>query len=515
MMRPVPPPRGPSAPPRWLGAALVAAAAFALHAACWGRYGVFRDELYFIACGERLAWGYVDQPPAIAVVARAAHGVFGLWVPGLRLLPWLAAAGAVALGGRLALRLGGGPFAGLLASAGVLASPVLAALGHYLTMNAFEPVLFLLLAGALVRAVQGDPRWLVAAGAIVGIGLLNKYTMGPYAATLALSLLLVPERRILWSRWALAGAALAVLLPLPNLAWQAAHGFPFLELVRNGLLYKNAPTTPAGFLLAQLRDMNPATAPLWLGGLGWLLAARAARPFRFLGIAFLLLVAIDLATHAKPYYLAPAFPPLLAAGGVAAERVLRARWLRVAAPAALAISFVPLAPLLLPLLPVEAFLAWQGALGLRPEPLERLEQGELPQLYADQHGWAELARAVAQVYASLPATERGRAFAFGRNYGEASAIELWGQALGLEVPPVASGHNSYWLWGPPPGRDVVLAVAGKREPCGDGTFRSRTLALRMPSSPWVMPYEDALSIWICRQPARPASELWPAVRHYE
>jgi hypothetical protein len=498
----------------WLGAALVAGAAFAVHAACWERYGVFRDELYFIVCGERLAWGYVDQPPLIAAVARLAQAAFGLWVPGLRLLPWLAAALTVLVAGRLALRLGGGPFAAVLAAAAALASPVLAALGHYLTMNAFEPLLFVLVAAALVRATSsGEGRWLVAAGAAVGLGLLDKYTMGPYALTLALGLLLTPERRILRSRAALAGAALAVLLPLPNVLWQAAHGFPFLELVRNGLAYKNAPVTAAGFLLSQLRDMNPLVAPVWLGGLGWLLLAREARPARFLGIGFLLLVAFDLVTHAKPYYLAPAFPAVLAAGGVALERVLRRRWTRVAVPAALAASFLVLAPVLVPILPEEATVRWQGALGLRPERLERLAQGELHQILSDQHGWPELARGVAEAYAALPPEERARAFVFAQNYGEAAAVELYGPALGLEVPPVAAGHNSYWLWGPPPGRDVVLVISDADEDCGG--FRSRTLAGRLPHDRWVMPYEDGRWIWICRDPLRPVADLWREVRHYE
>lgn len=499
----------------WQGPALAATAALAVHLACWDRYGVFRDELYFIACGERLAWGYVDQPPVIAAIARAAHAAFGLWVPGLRVLPWIASAATVLLAGRLASSLGGGAFAATLASVAVLAAPTLAGLGHYLTMNAFEPLLFLLLAGALVRAVgSGDRRWLLAAGALVGIGLETKYTMGPYAATLLAALLLVPERSLLRSRLALAGAALALLLAAPNLAWQAAHGFPFLELVRNAQLHKNAPMTPGAFLVSIFVETNPLLAPVWLAGLGWLLAAREARRIRFLAVAFLLLLVFDLAAGAKPYYLAPAFPPILAAGGVALERLLRARAARASAVAVLAASFVPAAPLALPILPEPRFVAWTEALGVAQAPLERHELGALPQIHADQHGWPELARAVADAYAALPPGERGRAMAFGQNYGEAAAVELFARELGLEVPPVASGHNGYWLWGPPPGRDVVLVISGEREDCG-GAFRSRALALRMPSSPWVMPYEDARWIWICRDPVRPVAEIWAAVRHYE
>jgi hypothetical protein len=198
----------PDPAPRHIGAAagpaVAAVATFVVHAACGGRYGAFRDEMYFIVCGRRLDWGYVDQPPLVAALARVAHEVFGMWVPGLRLLPWLASAATVWLAGRLALRLGGGAWAALLACAATAASPVLLALGHYLTMNAFEPLLWTALALVLARLAAREDRshWL-AAGAILGLGLLNKYSMGYFAACLAAGIVLVPERRLLLDQRAL------------------------------------------------------------------------------------------------------------------------------------------------------------------------------------------------------------------------------------------------------------------------------------------------------------------------
>lgn len=512
---------GPARP--WLGPALVALAAFALHAAAWDRYGIFRDELYFISCGERMAWGYVDQPPLIAAMARIAHHAFGLWVPGLRLLPWIASALTVWATGMLALELGAGAAGATLAALGVLASPVLLSLGHYLTMNAFEPLLFVLLAWTLVRLAQGgSPRLWLSAGGLVGIGFLFKYSMGLYAATLGAGMVLTASgRRALASRWTLAGAAVAAALVYPNAKWQADQGLPFLELLRNGRLRKNAPFTLGGFTVAQFTEMNPANAILWIPGLAALLLWRPLRPVRFVGLGFLLLFVAQVASEAKPYYLAPVFPPLLAAGAAALAALLRtgpfpallrerAPWLLVVPALALLAILRIAAPIALPLLPVERFVEHQASLGMAPAPTERHSMGVLPQIYADQHGWAEMARAVHEAWMKLSPSERDRAFVFGQNYGEASAVELLGKSLG--VPPVASGHNNWFLWGWPPGRDVALVISDENETCSG--FASRELLVKMAPDPLAMPYESGRWIWACRAPARPIAEIWAAARNY-
>jgi hypothetical protein len=498
--------------PDALGPAVVALAALALHAACWGRYGVFRDELYFIVCGERLAWGYVDQPPGIAAVAAVAHGLFGTWVPGLRLLPWLASAATVYAAGRLAVRLGAGPFGATVASAATFAAPVLFGVGHYLTMNVFEVLLVLALATTLLRLAAGeDARLWIAAAGIAGAAVLFKYTAALLALSFLAALLAFPERRALRTRWALLAAAFGLLLVLPNLVWQVSHGFPFLELVRNGARYKNAPVSPGEFALELLKEPNPVGAAVWIPGVLWLVSRRAG-PARFLGLGAVLYVALLLATRGKPYYAAPALPVLFAAGGAAWDGI-RPRALRVAMPAALVASGVALAPLLVPLLPEESFQGYQAAIGLRPPVLERLRMGPLPQILADQHGLAEIAASVARVYRALPPEERRTAGIFAQNYGEAAAIDVLEAGAGL--PPATSGHDTYWLWGPPASADPLLVVGDEREDCGGGAWRQRTLGARPVDNPWAMPYERGRMVWICRGLERPVSELWPLVRHYE
>jgi hypothetical protein len=487
-----------------------------IHAACWGRYGLFRDELYFLACGQRLGWGYVDQPPGIALVARFAQTLFGTWVPGLRLLPWLASAGTVYLTGRLAARLGGDGAAATLGAAAAFACSFLLALGHILTMNAFEPLLVLGLAVVLLRLAQGaDPRLWLAAGALASAAVLFKYTAAFLCALLLLGLLVSPARKVIWTRWALLGAGLAVLLVLPNLAWQAAHGFPFLELARNGVARKNAPITPIGFALELIKSTNPGVAVLWSCGVAWLLAAPAARSARFIGLAGLAYLLLLMFGKGKAYYATPAIPMLVAAGAAAASQVLRRpTWLHAYA-GLVTVSGMVLAPLAIPVLPEAAFVRYLAALGQKPGGTERKQYGALPQHFADMHGWPELTAAVARVYQKLSPAEQRTALVYGDNYGLASAVDVLGPALGLPERLGISGHNQYWIWGVPPGRgDPMLVIGRPGQDCG-GAYARAELGEQLEHDPWVMPYEDAHAIVICRGLREPLVRLPERLRHYE
>ena len=529
-------------------AAAAALAAVAAHLACGNRYGVFRDELYFLACGRHLAWGYVDQPPAIALAARVAETLFGTSPLGLRLLAFAAHAATVVAVAALARRLGGGPFAVALAGAAALASPALLATGHLLTMNAFEPLLWTALALAVLRAVERPSlrRW-VAVGALVGLGLLDKYSMAFWAAALVAGLLATRERRVLAGSGVLAAAAVAAALALPNLLWQVRHGLPMLEVLRHSA-GRHVPFTWAGFSLETLLEQNPLAAPLWLAGLAWLLffpggvpppgppvapacpriclstcgleggqapppgpALRTAR-HAWLGIAFVAVSAEIALLHGKPYYLAPAFPVLLAAGGCAVERWIRPAAARAAALVALLASGAAVAPLAIPVLPISGLLRWQAALGVKPSVGETLDPGALPQLFADQTGWPELVRSVDAAWRTLPPDDRAHGAILARNYGQAGAIDLYGPALGL--PRACSGHNSYWLWGPPPqDARTVLAIGGSRAEWERGFARVERVG-ETPDSPFNMVFERREPLWLLAAPRAPLPELWSAVRAY-
>lgn len=505
----------PALPPRaaWVLPAL-ALGTVALHLLFAGGYGYFRDELYFLACGQRLSWGYVDQPPFIAGVARLVAVLFGESLVGVRAPAALAAGGLVALTGWMTHRLGGGTFAIALSGLAAALAPVNLAFGHLLTMNAFEPLFWMGCAALLVRMVRTDERrlWL-GVGALVGLGVLNKHSMGFFCVCLALGLLLTPQRRLMASRWLGLGALLAVLLVLPHVLWQVSNGWPMLELLRNGQLYKNAPFALGEFLSGQLLLLHPLFAPVWLAGLGALLFSRAYRPYRALGLGYVLLLGLYILLEAKAYYMGPAYPMLLAAGAGVLERALRGTLPRAAVLAAVAVGGAALLPMTKPVLPVERFIAYQRLLGQEAPRTERHRMGALPQHYADQHGWRELVEAVAQVYRRLTPEEQARTVIYAQNYGEAGAIDWLGRELGL--PRARSGHNHYFLWGPgdiEPG--VLLIIGGDTEDHEQACARLE-LAARLPHNPYVMPYEDALPLYLCRELKAPLATLWPRTKHYQ
>jgi hypothetical protein len=304
------------------------------------------------------------------------------------------------------------------------------------------------------------------------------------------------------------GAAVAVLvaalLGLPSVVWQAAHGWPFLDLVRAGAAGKNAPFEAVGFLKAVVLQMHPFTLPLWLAGLVYLWRTERALAFAFIaffGAMFVL--------HAKPYYVAPAFATLLAAGAVSAERWLTSIARRAVALGGLLVGGALTAPLVVPLLPIDTLIRYQRALGVSPTPLENKEYGELPQHLADQFGWRELAVAAQSAWRRLDPSERARAAVFSLNYGDASAIARFG---GL---PSISGHNQYGEWGAGPADGSVLVVIGSRREWLEPYYAIIERVGTGPSSAFMMPYERAQPIWIVSGPKRPLAEIWARLRHID
>ena len=234
-----------------------------------GGYGYQRDELYFVSCARHLAWGYVDQPPLIAVIARIALGLFGDSLTALRLLPALAGAITVVLTGRLTRSLGGGPFAQGLAMLAIALAPFYLAVGNLLTMNAFEPLLWMGAAYLFIKAEETNALWIWAAlGAVVGLGLDNKYTMFFFEACGLCAIALTPARRVFRLRGFYLAAAIAAVLVAPTLVWQYAHGWPQLEVLRHASSDKNVVVGPLAFYLQQVLMMNPLAAPLWIAGTG-------------------------------------------------------------------------------------------------------------------------------------------------------------------------------------------------------------------------------------------------------
>jgi hypothetical protein len=480
-------------------------------------YGYFRDELYYIACSDHLAWGYVDQPPLSIALLWLNRHLWGDSLGALRMPPALAGAAVVILTGLLAHELSGGRFAQALAAASVIVAPVYLAIHHYYSMNAFDILFWTVAAYLVVLIIKTEQPWLwPALGLVIGLGLENKLSVLWLAAGLVAGLVLTPERRFLRTRGPWVAAMLALVLFLPHLLWQIRTGWPTLEFIRNATAEKMVALSPLRFLAEQWLMMQPLTLPIWLTGLLALLFLPALKPFRSLGFLYLTVLFILLLNgKSRPEYLSPAYPILLAAGAVVIERELRRvnrPWIGPAGLAILLLGGGLTAPFALPILPVERFIAYQNRLGVRPANSEVSELGELPQFYADMFGWPQMAATVAAVYRSLPREQQSGCVVITDNYGEAAAIDFFGKAYGL--PPAISSHNNYGLWGPGHWSGQVAIVlarsstrlaTGFRQVTRVGTIRSR----------YAMPFETELPVFVCRGLRGNPAVLWPQIRHYE
>jgi hypothetical protein len=475
------------------------------------RYGFFRDELYYMACGQHLAWGYVDQPPLIAFVAWLSRHVFGDSIVSVRLLPALAGAALVLLVGLFARELGGGRLAQTLAAVSMLFAPLSLAFSAFLSMNAFEPVFWLLCAWFVVRIVKGaSPKLWLAVGAICGLGLENKHTMFVFGIGLVAGLALSGKWRLFGSKWIWIGGLVGLALFLPNFLWEARNGWPQIVVVHNARHFKNASITPLQFLSEQVLFLHPIALPLWLAGLVWLFAAKEGERFRFVGWAFLAVIGIFIVFGGKSYYPFPAYPMLFAAGGVAFEKCVarpNRRWLKFAYPALLVAGGLVTVPFGVPMLTVNAFLRYSQAIPLaRPVKTERDSAAPLPQLYGDMFGWDTTAAAVARVYQSLPDSQRADCAILAGDYGNAGAIDYYGPKLGL--PRAISGHNSYFYWGPRNYSGACVILFGDRSAELKELFGDAQLVATV-SNPLAMPAEQSVPIYLCHKPRAPLAEMWP------
>ncbi len=494
-----------------------------LHLATSWRYGYFRDELYFIACAKHLAWGYVDQPPLVALAAwLSAPAGYGLVT--LRLLPTLAAGATVYVAIALTRELGGGRFAQFLSGIATMLLPAYLLLGNALTTTSFEPLSWTLTIYAAVRIVRTPPEkavrsWLLLAAALV-FGAYGKYSIGLLAAGLTVGILVTPQRRVLASPRPFAVAAVVLLLLLPNVVWQASHGWPFVEVLRGDAAHRPAfqsgaaleftdfARNAAAFMLEQAIYTNVLAVPIWIAGIVAPFRTNALRDLRFVSVASVVVVAAAIALGAKGYYVIGLYASLIAIGAVEIERL--AATLRVALAAALVLTAAAALPFSLPLLPIDGLIAYCQRLGLtgRGGTPSHLVQP----VFAEEFGWERLARDVAGVYRSLPPNLRNATAVYADTYGDAGALDFYGPRYGL--PPVISSQNSYYLWGTHgyDGRTMV-AVGATRIDLLRRYYRSVTL-VRTSAEPYKWIVEGPSPIYLCRDPVAPLATIWPYLRWY-
>jgi 4-amino-4-deoxy-L-arabinose transferase-like glycosyltransferase len=476
-------------------------------------FGIHRDEFLYFSMGEHLRFWRMDFPPLIAVLANLARAIFDQTLATARVLPALEGSLVVLLAALIARELGGGRFAQVLAA--------LCMLGSALFLRAstlFQPVVLDQLwwtvgLYALVRLVRDEhPRWWIAFGAAVGLGLLTKFSILFFAVSAAVAIVVSPTRRWLLTRWPWLAAGLALAIGSPSIVGQIALGFPVAGQMSDLQTTQLTHVTWSLFVTTQPLMVGPVPFLLSILGAAGLLLWKPWRQFAVVGWTCLAAFVLLFVLRGKAYYIGPVYPTLFAAGGVLMERWRPARWmlvLRTVVVAGVVAYAALLLPIGVPLLSKEATASFAVRVGAA-EAL-RTNRGvmdRLPQDYADMLGWEEQAQALARVAAALTPVERDSAVIFASNYGQAGAAEFYGPRYGL--PPVVSAAGSFWFFGPGERTGSVLITIGE-----DSADVAEVYADVRPAgmivSPWSVEEERAVPLLVARRPRLTLQQLWPSL----
>ena len=478
----------------------LAAVSFVAHMLVAGNYGYFRDELYYIADGRRLQAGYVDQPLLMGWLAALLRVIASDSLVAIHVIPALACAALVVVTGLMARELGGGRAAQFVAGVAALCALAFMATGSLFSMDVLDQLWWAVAGLIVIRLLRRDaPRLWLLVGLVFALGLLTKVTVLYFGLALFLGLLVTPARRYLRAPWPWLAGGLAGLGLLPYVIWNALNGWPTVEFWQ----HYGARSGPLDFFVTQMGQMNPLALPLAVAGLAFYFRPSGAR-YRLLGWTFVFLYLLLTLVGAKAYFLAPAYPLLFAPGAVVFERLRprpRLAWIRPTYLALLALTGVLLAPDVMPILPPATVVRVYGALD--------------PAL-GDRFGWDSLTQTVEQVYAALPAAQQAHTCVVTSNYGEAGALEQL--APPGRLPPIISGHNNYYLWGPGGCTGQTLIGVGfalsdfQNSPAH---YAQVTLAATA-NCQYCLNYEQRLPIVVASSPASlDLARLWPSVKHYD
>jgi 4-amino-4-deoxy-L-arabinose transferase-like glycosyltransferase len=507
---------------------LIALAKLLFHIYFNNRYGYFRDEFDYIACGDHLAWGYVDQPPLIPFLIHICRAVLGESLRSIRFIPALASSLLVVQTAILAREFGGRRFALLLSAITILIAPQYLSNGSLLGTNCLEPNLWMGCAYFGILAIKRSPRYWLWFGIVAGIGLQEKYSIALFGFGMVVGLLLTAQRRVFLSPWIWIGGSAAFLIFLPNLLWNIHYHWPFLELMQNIRAEGRDVILPLPqYFLQQTFLLDPITAPIWLTGLLGLLFSSRLKPYRALGWCYLVCFTVFFILHGKNYYLAPVYPMLLAAGGVMIESALEGKngeapgntgsrrgWLKPVIVIVLLASGAHLAPVTVPILSPDNFIDYTKTLPMKLPVMEHSHaRAALPQWYADQFGWEEIVAETALAWNRLSPDERKDEACgiFAQDYGQAGAIDFLGRRYGL--PRSLSGHQTWFLWGPrgySGNCTIVLDDNRERlEQLWDHVEYVGTSA----DNPYAL--EKQIDVFICRGAKfGTLTQLWPALKRW-
>ena len=496
----------------------IALAGFVLHMIFNGRYGYFRDEFNYIICGRHPAWGYVDQPPLLPILSRICLAVFGDSLRSVRLVPALSASALIVLTGVITRELGGKRFAVALSALTILIAPIYLSGGSLLTTNCDLEVL--LWAGCLYCAIlavkRDEPRYWLWFGVVAGIGLQEKYSIAVLGFAVVIGLLLTSQRRFLLNKWMWHGGMAALFIFLPNLLWNMAYDWPFVQLMRSIKAEgRDVVLSPWQYFSQQILLIFPLSAIIWITGVISLFVALHFKPYRFLGWAYLVSFTVFVVLKGKNYYLAPIYPVYLAAGCVVIDDAIdrfQQSWLKPVMVALALAGGAIFAPLAMPILPIDQFIPYMNWLPIKvPRSEHSHMRAVLPQHYADQFGWNEIVGEVAIAWNRVPIDERKDCAIFAQDYGQAGAIDFLGSKYGL--PQSLSGHQSWWLWGPRGYSGKCLIVLDDKRERLEELFQHVDFVGTSRDNPYAL--EREITVFICHGPKfGTLAQFWPDLKKW-
>lgn len=482
-------------------------ALFLLHMLTNHQYGFHQDELVVLDNANNLDWGFVEYPPLTPFLARIELTSFGLSLVSARTFAALAHSIVLVLTGRMARELGGRPLTQILAAFAAAIAPIALIQGSLIQYVTFDFLWSVLIAYLVIRLLKSeDPRWWIPIGVVIGLGMMTKYTMVMFVAGLVGGVLLTDARRYLRSPWLWGGVGLSVLIFLPNLIWQIQHNFISLEFLSSIHARDVEIGRAEGYIIEQfLFCTNPFVIPLWVVGLIYYFRGEAGRRYRMLGRMYIIPFFIYLFTQGRSYYLAPAYPMLIAAGAVVWQSWLdglspqKARLTQGITWTVIAIGAVVSAALALPIAPINSSL-WDIT-------------SEVHDTFTEQIGWPEFVQTVAGIYADLPQAEKTRTGILAAENDEAAALNLYGPQYGL--PKAISGSDTFWLrgYGDPPPETLIIVGYGPADV--NSAFEQCEMAGTI-ANPYGIENDlrSPSTIFVCRGPRWPWPELWDKAKRY-
>lgn len=481
-------------------------ALFLLHMFTNHQYGFHQDELVVLDNANNLDWGFVEYPPLTPFLARVELAFFGLSLVSARTFAALAHSVVLILTGLMARELGGRRLTQILAALAAAIAPIALIQGSLIQYVTFDFLWSVLIAYLVIRLLKlEDPRWWIPIGAVISLGMMTKYTMVIFVAGLVGGVLLTDARRYLRSPWLWGGVALSLLIFLPNLIWQIRHNFISLEFL-SSIHERDVQIGRAdGYFIEQfLFCSNPFAIPLWLAGLIYYFKGEAGKRYRMIGWMYVIPFLIYLITQGRSYYLAPAYPMLIAAGAVVWQGWidrLSIQWARLVGGvtwAVIVIGAIISGALALPIAPINS-------------PLWDITS-EVHDTFTEQIGWPEMIETVAGIYADLPEQEKPRTGILAGENDEAAALNLYGPQFGL--PKAISGSDTFWLRGygdPPPETLIVVGFSREIGAAFEQCKQAGTIA-----NPYGIENDlrDPPIIFVCRGPRVPWPQLWERLQRY-